>query len=282
MYNMVFESYDGKKFVFGVNGGNVFDADVGDGVSVDLGKSQGFSQIGETVETKKISGRNISVRGVIFLNVPNTKKVMRNVIAPLSSGRLVVNGTHYIAVHVKNAPTFSPVKNDGRFTIQFFAPFPFFYSVKEKDYFIGGITKKFKFPVNYATPHYFGIRSDQKYAKIFNDGDVFAPFSLKITASGSCKNITITNLKTFSFLRLNGELAPGDSVSIYRDKNGVLRAERESGEKVEDIISWVDEDSTLFDLSTGDNLISASDDYNGSGFTARISFRPAVGAVYEN
>lgn len=279
---MVFESNSGQKYVFGASGGNVFDADIGDGVSVNLGTSQGFSQIGETVETKKVSGRNIVVRGVIFSGISNAKKTMRNVISPFSSGRLVINGSHYINVHVKDAPTFSPVKNDGRFTMKFFAPFPFFYSVDEKNTIIGGLTKKIKFPINYATAHTFGVKSAQKYAKIFNDGDVPAPFSLNIIATGSCKNIAITNLKTFSFLKLSGDLVAGDSVSVYRDSVGILRAEKTSNGIVSDIIDWIDEKSTLFDLSVGDNLISANDEYDGTGFTARISFRPAFGAVYEN
>ena len=51
MYNVIFESENGQKYVFGADGETVFDMDLGNGVSVDIGTSQGFSQVGETVES---------------------------------------------------------------------------------------------------------------------------------------------------------------------------------------------------------------------------------------
>ena len=86
MYRARFESDNGLIFVFGKNGGNVFDMDLGSGVSVDIGTSQGFSQIGETVETLAVNGRPITVTGVLFRDVDNQKKNMRKTFAPFVSG----------------------------------------------------------------------------------------------------------------------------------------------------------------------------------------------------
>ena len=49
-----------------------------------------------------------------------------------------------------------------------------------------------------------------------------------------------------------------------------------------DIISWIDENSELFELEVGDNLISANDDEGGLSLTAKITFSPAVVALYES
>lgn len=282
MYNAVFEADNGEKYVFGVNGNTVFDMDFGNGVSVNIGTSQGFSQVGETVETKSVGGRVINVKGAVFGNIAETRKRMRRVFSPFTSGKLVFENQYYTRVHVKNAPSFSPVKNDGRFTMQLFAPFPYFYSVNEKTENIGTIKPMFSFPVNYAVPHIFGTKGDSKYTNIFNDGDVTVPFSVWIYTSGESSNITISNLSTFETLKFNGTLYAGESVELYRDKDGIIRAFKLSGGEKEDILSWIDEESTLFQLYAGDNLISAVDDSGGNSLTVKFSFNTAVSALYED
>lgn len=282
MYDVVFEKSNGTKFLFGEKGDTVFDMDFGNGVSVDIGTSQGFSQVGETVESMGVSGRVISVKGCVFRNVYARKTTMRNVFSPFSSGRLVFNDKYYTNVYVKETPTFSPVKNDGRFTMQFFAPFPFFYFHDKATTLVGGVTPMFSFPVNYANPHTFGMRSTNKYSNIHNDGDVSVPFEVYIESFGESQNPKITNLKTMEYLQINGTLTVGDSVNVYRDENNILRAELTSSGQTQDVLSWVDEGSTLFQLRPGDNLMAYNDDSGGASLTVRFSYSPAVVAIYES
>ena len=89
-------------------------------------------------------------------------------------------------------------------------------------------------------------------------------------------------MATFKTLKINGTLNPGDSVNIYRDDDNILKAELISDGNASDIISWIDESSDLFELEVGDNLISANDDYGGSALTTKITFSPAVVALYES
>ena len=49
MYSAIFEADNGQKYIFGRDGETVFDMDLGNGVTVNVGTSQGFSQVGETV-----------------------------------------------------------------------------------------------------------------------------------------------------------------------------------------------------------------------------------------
>lgn len=280
-FEVVFEADNGKKFVFGRNGNNYFGMNIGNGVEVKLGTSQGFSQVGETVETESVGGRPINVTGEIYADIVQRKNALRNVCAPFVTGRLVFQKKHFIRVYVKNAPSFSAVKNNGLFKMQFYAPFPFFFDVNEKSYFLGALTPQFRFPVNYGIPHRFGTRSAVRYTNISNPGDVRVPFRLHLQSSGTCTNITVTNLKTYAFLKLNGILNAGDFVDIYRDNDNVVRAELNSGGVVSDIIGWIDEESTLFELEVGDNLISANDNEGGAALAAHFVFNPAVGALYE-
>lgn len=281
MYSVVFESDNGEKYVFGKAGDTIFSMDLGSGVPVDIGTSQGFAQVGETMQSRTVSGRTITVKGAVYRNIQDRKKAMRKIISPFSCGRLVFGGEYYTRVFVKNSPTFSTVKNDGRFSMQFFAPFPFFYSVNSQFSEIGSIKPMFVFPVNYAVPHKFGERSASRYKNIFNAGDVKVPFSVYLESGGTSTNIVISNLKTFKTLKVNGALQSGDSVNIYRDDDNVLRAELTSDGAKSDIISWIDESSDLFELEVGDNLISVNDDEGGASLTVKISFNPAVVALYE-
>ena len=281
MFEVTFENDNGKRFLFGPSGSNWFGMNSGDGMEVTLGKSQGFSQAGETVETQSVAGRTINVTGQLYGNIPALKNTLRNVCSPLSTGRLIFQKTHYIRVYVKAAPTFSTVKGNGLFTMQFFAPYPYYRSFEEKLYRLGGVTKQFRFPVNYSTPHRFGTRGSNRYTNIVNSGDVSVPYRLELHSTGVSTNPTVTNLNTFALLRLNGQLNAGDVAVIYRDDNNVLRAELTSGGTSTDIISRIDDESTLFELLSGDNLIQANDDEGSAGLYASIAFSPAVVALYE-
>ena len=282
MYSAIFEADNGQKYVFGKDGETVFDMDLGSGISVDIGTSQGFSQVGETVESMTVGGRTITVRGTVFGNVQSRKKMMRKVFAPFVWGKLTFEGTHYIRVCVKDTPTFSPVKDDGRFTMLLYAPFPFLYSVDDAHYNIGGIAPAFSFPINYSTPHKFGERGTEKYTNVYNNGDIAVPFAVYMETFGTSVNPLIVNLDTQEYLKLNGTLTTGDVANIYRDSNNILRAELTADGETVDILSWVDDGSTLFQLNPGDNIIAFDDDNGGSSLTVKFTFSPAVVAVYED
>lgn len=282
MYKMVFLSDNGQKFVFGTGNANVFDADLGGGVTVNIGTSQGFSQIGETLENRTVAGRTIPVKGTFYGgNIPAHKNEMRCVLNPLASGRLVFEN-HEIRVAVSQSPTFSPIRDDGRFALQFFAPYPFFRSAQASTIAIGSVKPMFRFPVNYATPHKFGETGNEKYVNVRNDGDVPVPFEVYIRNTDSetpAENVTLVNLVTLQRLTINGTLSVGETVRIYRDYQGVLRAEITANGETVDIISRISEDSTLFELGVGDNLIG----YEGAEkMYVRFVHNNAVVNVYES
>lgn len=281
MFEVIFEADNGKKFTFGRGGSNYFGMSIGNGVDIALGTAQGFSQIGVTVQTQSIGGRAIDVTGEMYGDIESRKDALRNVCAPLTAGRLVFQKTHFIRVHVKAAPSFSPKKGNGAFKMQFFAPFPFFASVEEKAYSIGAVTKEFRFPVNYSKPHRFGTRSAAKATNVVNDGDVQVPFRLDIQANGTCTNVKVTNLKTLEFLKIAGVLNMGDRVAVYRAEDNAIRAELTSGGIITDIIGRIDDDSTLFDLAAGDNLMAATDDEGGGNLSVQFTFHPARAVLYE-
>ena len=280
MLNAIFESNNGKTFNFGIQYKNAFNMDVGQGMNTAIGTSQSFSAVGETVESRTISGRTISVTGVLYGDVPSSKRIMRSILHPLASGKLTINGTHSANVYVLNAPSFSTARDDGRYTMQFFAPFPYFFESEEKAFSLGSWKAHFSFPVTYSStePHSFGIKSGLANVNVYNSGEVEVPYRLLVQANGNVSSINLLNITNGKFLRLDGELDTGDTLEVYRDENGILRAIKTvDGEKL-DVLSWISEDSNFYELSIGDNLVSMGGE---SAISVFFYFAPAVWGVYE-
>lgn len=281
MYSVKFEKDNGEVFLLGTNNNIVFDVDGLSGIGIDLGTSQGFSQIGETVDTQSVSGKTLNVKGVIYKNFADGKKQLIKAFAPFSKGKLIFNNKYYVYVYVKESPVVAPTKKGGAFMFRLFAPFPFWKEIAESTFYIGAITPMFMFPVNYETPHIFGMKSPARYVNVVNNGDLQTSYRLDITTEATSTNIMLTNLETFEFLKLNGTLNAGERISIYRDNNNQLKAVLYDGDVETDIISWIDEESTLYEMAVGDNLILANDDDGGANLTAQLTFNAVVGGVYE-
>lgn len=281
MYHGKYVSESGLEFLLGMSGNNVFDIEGLSGIAVKLGTSQGFGQIGESVETQSVGGKTLTVSGVLYGNISAGKQNLRKVFSTFSKGKLYFQDRYVLPVYVKHAPEFSPLKDRGEFTLQLYAPFPFFRESTERVFYIGGIVPMFSFPINYATPHKFGEKSPARYVNIINEGDIKVPFKAVLTTEIESNNITLTNLQTGQKLAVNGTLSAGERLELYRDDDGVFKAELTKGSNTEDILYRVDETSTLFDLNVGDNLIMALDDEGGKHLVAQILFQPIAGGVYE-
>ena len=281
MYQVKFIKDNGDVFLLGTDNNIVFDIDGLSGIDVDLGKSQGFSQIGESIDTQSVGGKLLKVKGVIYKNLASTKNAIIKAFSPFSSGRLVFEDKYYIYVYVKESPVVAPTKKGGAFMLALYAPFPFFKEIAESTFYIGTITPMFSFPVNYETPHIFGTKSAARYINVTNKGDLKSSYRIDLTSEATSTNITLTNLETFEFLKINGTLNAGERISVYRDDNNQLKAVLYKGSEETDIISWIDEESTLYEMNVGDNLIVASDDNGGVNLTAQLTFNNVVGGVYE-
>lgn len=282
MYSARFISDSGNSYLFGSKGQTAFQMDVGTGIPVDLKLSQGFAQVGESVNTQSVSGKIINVVGAVYGNVEKKKNELRKVFAPFSSGKLIFNETHYIRVYVKNSPNFSAVKNHGKFTMTLYAPYPFFRNVKPSLQKIGELVPMFTFPVNYAIPHKFGEKGLERHSKIVNGGDVPVPYDITIVATVSVQNPVITNLLTGEKMKINGSLDGGDALHIFRNKHGIFQAELIKDNVINDVISWVDEESNFFELPVGDSVISVIDDQGGGSLETTLVFEEAVVSVYES
>lgn len=280
MYNAKFENSRGQTFYFGYQHGNLFDIEGLTGQDLNVATSQGFNQIGETVENIAIGSKNFEITGRLLGDATQSKKQMLAVFAPFESGRLVFEDKYYIDCTVKYTPIITPQKEDPRFELVLVAPYPYWQKVAAESVKVGGWKPMFSFPVNYAEPHIFAIEGEGGFVNAYNGGQVDAYFKVEFYARGEVKNPEIINVKTQEFLRLNTTLQNEEKIIVYR-KGGKLFVEKESNGRTENVFSVLDEDSDLFLMRVGDNIIKATAAKNSNLLTTTIGYNAAVVGVYE-
>lgn len=277
MYSAKFESSDGKIFGFGYEYGVVFDIDPLSELDVDIGSNQGFGQIGETVQTQSLSGVNRTIEGRILDG--SLKDAMLSIFSPFSSGRLVFQGKWFCDCVVKKAPAIRVSGIDVTFSLMLFCPSPYWKSVSKSYYSMGVIVPAFSYPCTLTT-HTFGTKNDNAFVNVLNKGERTSDFTISFTASLPVETYGLVDVITGSFIKIHDELQVGERTVIRRD-NGMLRVQKETPEGGVDIFSDLDEDSTLFYLEKGDNVLAMTADTGLSYLSCEISFFAARSGVYD-
>lgn len=276
MYNARIETDAGKIVRFGYEYGNIFDITPLSGVDVTFGTSQGFQQVGETVETQSVQGISRTIRGAFTGTDPETAaRAMLRALPIFTTGRLIFNDQYFCRIHVKKTP-YVHRSGSGKYTfdMMLYCETPYWLNVKGDQYVMGGYTAAFSFPVLYDS-HAFGVRNESAFTNCINSGAVDIPFTARFTTDTETTNFGFVNVYTLEHLTLNMTLALGDSVTVSRE-NGRLYVQR--GE--EDIFAVLDESSDLFMLHPGDNVLRMTAESGLSGLQVSISYNAAeIGVI---
>lgn len=276
MYNIKYVRSDGKELEMNIDTGyTITTMDGVTGHSTTVSTAQGYEQLGETVLGMATSGKQIGIYGYILDQQTEKKKALLRMFLPNTYGKLVWENKYFIDVYVVNAPTISQTRHSS-FSMSLFAPNPMWQDEAQSFYQLGGITGGFTFPVNYATPHSFGTTTAQTQFNAKNDGDMAAAFSLKIVAgSGGLSNFGLQNVHTLKSINFTGTLNANEWLDVYRDA-GQLYV-RKNG--AADAFDMLDDDSTLFELDAGDNVLLFTADSGASGATVFVTFNAAFSGV---
>jgi hypothetical protein len=250
-----------------------------DGVETDIETSQGFEQVGETIDTLTTGGNTIKVYGRCNPFCKAYGDALVNTILPMSTGRLYFADKFWIDVAVKNAPAIAQALRKATFNFRLYAPYPYWKSVKKNVYKLGGSLGGFRFPVNYATPHHFGQRSATLFLNCVNNGNVKTDFRLTLYAKAGLANVTITNAQTQEFIGINTEMQGGDYVYMFRENNQ-LRCIRDRNGVISDIFSDVDEDTDLFFMNVGDNVLRSQAESGGNNLIVQVDFYDTKSGVF--
>lgn len=280
MYHAKFVNSKGNIFNFGYNYGNLFDIDSLTGHNMNVAFSQGFNQIGETVEGISVGSNIFEIKGKLLNEIATQKKKMLSVFAPFESGKLIFENKYFLDCVVYKTPIIAVGEKSPEFEMVLCAPYPFWQKMTFNSFTIGSYTPMFSFPVNYSEPHIFGIENPSAFINAYNDGQIDAYYRLEFRTKTRTINPSIINVNTQEFLKIDITINQGEKIIIHRN-GGRLLVEKESNGIMTDVFSSLDEDSDLLFMHVGDNIIRASADEGEEQLITTIIFNSAVVGVYE-
>ena len=278
MYKARIDTDLGRTAHFSFDNGIVFDITPLSGVDVTIGTSQGFQQLGESVETQSVGGVSRTISGRVLND--SIANGLLLALPALTRGKLWFNDTYYCDIFVEHSPEFHKDKYGNiNFTMSVFCPVPFWYIGTATTAEITRYKAAFRFPVNY-TSHKFGTETVGQMLNIRNTGAVDVPFTAIFTTKKEVKNFVITNYVTGEMLKINDTLILGETIKVYQD-NGRIRVQKQDADGlIREIFALLDDDSNLFWMHSGDNYIEKSADRGSDDLNVLLSFNtPYMGVL---
>ncbi len=279
MYKSKYVSDSGKIFYFDYEHEVLADIDGLTGMNINLGLSQGFNQIGQTVESYTVSGREISINGKFLNDATSNKHNIIDVFAPQTKGKLYFEDRYFLECYVKSAPIIGVQKRDARFSLSLFAEYPYWRKSVANVIVIGEYTPSFSFPVIYDN-HIFGTRENLNFVNCYNSGNLDSYFKIEIMSKKKIFNPKIVNETTHEYIKINDSISPGEIYKIYRVSNRLYVEKTVKGLTTNEF-SMLDEDSNFMKLKVGDNVVRMEADADTNFMVVTISYNDSVVGVYE-
>lgn len=276
MYNARIDTDDKKSFAFSYDNGVIFDITPLSGVSVALGLSQGFQQIGQSVEAQSVSGITRTIKGVILNQT--TAQQMLAIITPFATGKLYFNDTYFCDIYIKHSPIVTNKKGKILFSLEVFSPHPYWQQKDEAYYSVSAFVPMFSFPVNYNS-HTFGYRDQSSAINAKNAGVVPVPGKFEFTCTSDVQNYGMINIATMEKLQFIDTLLPDEKVVLEQEKGRII-ATKYKGEQMLNHMPYLSDDSTLFNLNVGTNPLKLIADGGEDNLSASVSLRPAYMGVF--
>ena len=250
-----------------------------DGMAVEVTTSQGFDQIGESVDSMSVSARTIGIIGRIDNFTGPQLRAMNMMFLPMTTVRVYFEEKYWIDAVIKSAPVYTYSLRTAAFSIELLAAYPYWKSVSEHSYRLGGSYGGFNFPISYNVPHNFELYGDSLTSNCINNGNTKVDYTAELRcSSGTVTNVTLTNAGNQKFVTVKTEITSSDTVKIFRENN-ILRVTKTTGNATTDIFSDLDEDSDLFYMEVGDNVIKASSESGDGLLVVTIRFSDTVVGV---
>lgn len=277
MYNAKIITNNGVVLNLGFEHGIVFDITPLSGTDIDVSTSQSFQQIGESVENSSVLGLTREIYGVIINDEKVTQEKLFKVFSAFSSGRLYV-GDRYCDFVTNKTPYISREKN-GRLTFMtaIFCPYPFWLDEKLSEFVFGGISPAFSFPVIYDN-HRYSTRKPIEATNCYNKGNVKQTMEIEFSTFASSSGFGLRDDTTGKFVKINQEIS-GDDKVIVRQENGELKIDFVKEGKKTNIIGKLADRSTLFELQTGNNVLTPFADEGIENLNVYVKFNPAYTGV---
>lgn len=228
------------------------------GLTINLQTTQGAGQVGATVDRQSAGG---VYRRIRVMPMDGDRKLKKF----LSSLRHDTKGTLYLWKKYKTDFVMSKLPDPDRymddimtFDMQIFCPSPFWAAAKPTSITMGGYSKAFRIPVNYAEPHSFG-RLTAGSGTVVNAGTLPAPYRAELRCeTAAVEDPVLSDLTTGQDIGIHFTMEPGDIITISRDENNVVTADLTRGGITGSIFGKLDERSDFRTIAPGTNVLAVN------------------------
>ena len=224
-----------------------------------------MNQIGETVERQSVAG--VSRELIIHCHSPHgdaDAELLLEKLPYFTSGTMYFEDRFFCRFVLSKTPYTKSIHPYPVLDFMLFCPKPFWYNLQAQSFCINGFVPSFRLPINYSTPHRFGVRTSIGWLNAYN---------------GAVVNPTVLNIITGQSIRILTTLTPGQVIEIYRTTTDKLAVKRTEDGTEENIFSLLDEDSDLLELAPGDNLLKATADSGETSLQVTVRFYPMVSGI---
>lgn len=272
MYSAKIITDAGKIFQFGYQYGTLFDISPLSGIDVNMATSQGTGQIGATIESQSVGGINRTISGLVLDK--STANKMLSYLPAFTSGKLYINNSRYCDIVINRTPEIAYSK-DGKmpFSMRVYSTTPFWKSTEIKNFMLSGLNKRFSFPTSFNS-HKFGETIKNAFANVLNEGDVSTPIQCVFVSSATVEGYGVQNINTLEKLAFDDILHIGETATVYFQNNKLYAYKKDAQGNVTQLVSATTDDSNLFTLRAGDNVLKSVADVNENNLYASVSFAP--------
>ena len=239
-------------------------------------------QDGKTHHGTLLEERILPIEGAIagysVEDMYRRRQELSSIFNPKISGTLTyINsaGEHVIDCIVESSPVFKePFSNMQEFLIQLYCPNPFWMDLQESKEEIALWIGDFTFPLEIPPEGILmGHRESNLIVNIFNSGDVECSMRIEFAALATVVNPSILNVYTQKYIKVKRTLVAGDRLIINTDF-GNKRVEMIKSGVTQNVLNWIDLNSTFLQLDTGDNLLRYNAEQGIDNLEVLIYYKP--------
>lgn len=260
--------------------GTPYSLDPINGVDVDVQTAQGVNQVGVSVERQSVAG--VSRELIIHCHSSHgdaDAELLLEKLPYFTSGTMYFEDKYFCRFVLSKTPYTKSIHPYPVLDFMLFCPKPFWYNLQAQSFCINGFVPSFRLPINYSTPHRFGVRTSIGWLNAYNPGALAVPFTATLKSDGAVANPCVLNIITGQSIRILTTLTPGQVIEIYRTTTDMLAVKRTEDGTEENIFSLLDEDSDLLELAPGDNLLKATADSGETSLQVTVRFYPMVSGI---
>jgi hypothetical protein len=237
--------------------------------------------VGEVVTSTFLMPRDVEIVGWILgknqAQIQERKNILNKLINPQSQMQIEY-GQYKLDVKAETTVRYGiryQENNDRmcRFVLRFKAYQPLFMLKDELIKTGIAVASKLVFPLVFKPTVIFGAYPNESTSDMFNEGDVYAGFVIRLIMTGPVKNPMLNNNLTGEYFKLNFDAITGDVIEVST-LSGNKYVELIRGGNRSNIIGRLARGSVLFGMSPGRNSFNLLADENVGNMKIEFEYVP--------